>query len=405
MAKFLVRTIDPQGSTHEETMDGADQMTIYRDLQQKGVTLISAQEVAAAGAKKGFSIRLFAGKVKTRDKIVFIKNLASMIDAGLSMSRALSLIERQTKQKKFKSVIAGVGKSISEGKTLSESMKLYSDVFPQILVSMVHAGEESGSLTQSLRVVGTQMENAYQLTRKVRGALMYPGIILVAMGIIGFFMLTFIVPVLSKTFKELNAQLPIQTRVVIGLSDFIKSHFILTIIIIIVCIATVYFGLKTKKGQRFLDWFVLHMPIIAPLVVEVNSARTARTLSSLLTSGVDVIVAIKITTEVVQNTYYKKILEQVGEKIEKGEPIAGVFNANPKLYPIFVGEMISVGEETGQLAQMLLGVAVYYEEDVDQKTKDMSSIIEPLLMIIIGLGVGFFAVSMMMPIYSLGNNI
>lgn len=406
MAKFLVRTIDMQGATQEETVEAQDQMTIYNDLRQKGVTLISAQEVSKDPSElKRFTLTLFKGRVKMADKITFVKNLGSMIDAGLSMSRALGVIEKQTKQKRFKTIIAGLQTSISQGKTLSDGMKEYPDVFPQLLISMVRAGEESGSLTQSLRVVATQMENTYQLTRKIRGALMYPAVIMIAMVIIGFFMMTNVVPVLSKTFKELNAELPIQTKIIMGLSDFLTGHFLLSILIVFGAVAGVYFGSKTKKGKRFLNWFVLRVPIISSLVKEVNSARTARTLSSLLSSGVDIVVGIKITTDVVQNSYYKEVLESVGKKIEKGEPIAPVFSANEELYPVFVGEMIAVGEETGQLAQMLLGVAVFYENDVDQKTKDMSSIIEPFLMIIIGLAVGFFAVSMIMPIYSLTNSI
>jgi type IV pilus assembly protein PilC len=405
MAKFNVRLYDAQGVSHEDVMEAADQMALYNDLKQQGSTLIMAEEISAP-VKSKFEINLsFLGKVKIHDKIIFTRNLGSMIDAGLALSRALAVIEKQTRHKKFKSVIGGLQKSISQGKTLSDAMKDHPEVFPQLMISMVKAGEESGSLSQSLRVVAVQMENSYNLTRKIRGAMMYPSIILFAMVIIGFFMLTYVVPTLSSTFKELHAELPVTTKFVIGASDFLKDNIILSVILIAGLATCVYYFTKTRFGKRKIEFILLHFPVISELTKEINSARTARTLASLLGSGVDIVVAIRITTDVLQNSYYKNVLRQVEQKIQKGEPIAKVFSENEKLYPPFVGEMVSVGEETGELSQMLLGVATFYENDVDQKTKDMSTIIEPLLMIFIGLAVGFFAVSMIMPIYSLGNNI
>jgi type IV pilus assembly protein PilC len=270
---------------------------------------------------------------------------------------------------------------------------------------MVKAGEESGSLAQSLRVVATQMDNNYKLTKKIKGAMMYPAVIMVAMVIIGFFLLTFVVPTLAATFKEFGTQLPLPTRIVIGASDILKAHFIIVLIGLIIAVVGIITLAKTPKGKRAIDFLMLHIPIVGDINKQINSARTARTLSSLLSSGVDIVVATQITRDVLQNSYYKEVIAIVEQKIQKGEPIADIFSQRENLYPTFVGEMISVGEETGQLAQMLLGVAVFYEEEVDQKTKDMSAIIEPFLMIFIGLAVGFFAVSMITPIYSLSSSI
>jgi type IV pilus assembly protein PilC len=185
----------------------------------------------------------------------------------------------------------------------------------------------------------------------------------------------------------------------------LKDHIIISLVFIVALIIGFIVLIKTKFGKRKLDFILIKIPVIGEITKEINSARTARTLSSLLSSGVDVVVATQITRDVVQNSYYKEVLTVVEEKIQKGETIADVFSQREHLYPAFVGEMISVGEETGQLAQMLLGVATFYENEVDQKTKDMSTIIEPFLMVFIGLGVGFFAISMISPIYSMGNNI
>lgn len=403
--KFNVRSIDAQGEHHEEIMEAADKPALYVLVKEKGLTLISAEEPSRKSKLLSFDIGALFGRIKITDKINFARNLGAMIDAGLAASRALTVMEKQTRNKKFKVIIQNLNKGISQGNTLSDTMKNYPKVFPPLMVSMVKAGEESGSLAQSLRVVAGQMDNNYKLTKKIKGAMMYPAIIMVAMVIIGIFMLTYVVPTLSATFKELNADLPAATKFVIALSDFLKNNLILSFVIIIVVVVGTYTTMKTKAGKRKIDYALLHIPIIGQITKEINSARTARTLSSLLSAGVEVVIATQITRDVLQNSYYKEVMSLVEEKIQKGETIASIFNEREKLYPPFVGEMISVGEETGQLSQMLLGVATFYESEVDQKTKDMSSIIEPFLMIFIGLAVGFFALSMISPIYSLSSSI
>ncbi len=409
MTKFLVKTIDAAGKPDSTVVEGENKYAVYNVLRSQvspGSTVISIEEEGGGKGTKGSFLRSISfGKVKTKEKIFFARNLGAMIEAGLSVSRALGVMEKQNKNQKLKKILGDINKSISGGKTLSASMAEYPAVFSQLFISMVHAGEESGSLAESLKVIAAQIETSYTLTKKVKGAMMYPGIILLAMGAIAFAMLTFVIPTLSATFKELNVALPLSTRIIIGLSDFLKNNIILSLIIIIGTAVGIYLALRTKEGRRFRDWATLRIPVIGPLIKEVNAARTARTFASLLTAGVDMIAATDITREVIQNSYYKEVLAKAGKAIEKGEPLSEVFAARPDLYPSFVSEMVSVGEETGQLAAMFKGVAVFYETEVDQKTKDMSTIIEPFLMIIIGVAVGFFAISMIKPIYSLGDNI
>ena len=403
MTTFQVHTIDREGVSHDETMEVGDRASLYASLKAKGSTLVSLTETGKK-SKSILSMDIpFLSKVKLHDKIIFSRNLAAMLDAGLPLSRALTVIEKQTTQKKFKDLVIALNTSISGGTTLSAAMKEHSDTFSSIMISMVKAGEESGSLSQSLRIVANQMESSYTLLRKVRGALMYPVIVLSAMVVIAFFMLTNVVPTLASTFQSFHAQLPLQTQIIIDVSNFLKTYIVYVLIAIVAGIASLYVFMRTASGKRTMSFVYLHTPVLGEIVKEVNSARTARTLSSLLSSGVDFLVAVRITTDVLQNPYYKEVIALVEKKVQKGEPIAEIFNERAKLYPPFVGEMVSVGEETGQLPQMLLGVATFYENDVDQKTKDLSSIIEPVLMIIMGIAVGFFAISIISPIYSLSS--
>lgn len=405
MPLYKVHIIDAQGKDREENIEAPDKMSVYEQTKLKNETLVSAEEVIK---KKGLNMNIdlsFFSRISLKDKYMFARNLGGMIEAGLPLARALSVIEKQTKKNKFKLIIADLNNSVAKGKTLSEAMQVYPKVFPPIMYSMVHSGEESGSLAKSLRIVSNQMENTDKLVKKIRGAMMYPAVILAAIGVIGVFMLVSVVPTLSQTFKNFNTELPFSTRMVILVSDTLKDQYIIVIAVLALLITGFVFGMRTKKGKRFMHWLVLRIPVIGNLVKEINSARTTRTMSSLLTAGVDVVMAAKITEGVIQNVYYKEVISIVGEKVQKGEAIAEIFHAHEDLYPPFVGEMVAVGEETGQLSDMLLGVAVYYENEVDQKTKDMTSIIEPFLMILIGLAVGFFAISMISPIYSLTNAI
>src|ERR1035437_89503 len=402
MPLFLYKAQDKEGKTYEGEIDVADRFAVYRKVKEDGGTVISVTELSGHG---GISLKFssFFSRVKTQEKIIFARNLASMIEAGLSVTRSLAVMEKPTKNAALKKVLNDLNNDVSKGKSLSDSMKSKSDVFSSLFVSMVKAGEESGNLSGSLKVVSTQMEKSYQLTKKIRGALIYPGVILCIMIAIGVLMLLYVVPTLSSTFAGLGVQLPARTQFIVNLSYFLQNHYLITLVALLLIVAFGLIASRSKKGKRFFDFMTLHLPIIGPIAKEINSARTTRTLSSLLASGVDIVVAIEVTHDVLQNSYYKEILEKAQKTIQKGEPISDIFIANDKLYPVFVGEMINVGEETGKMAEMLLGVAVYYEDDVDQKTKDMSTIIEPLLMVMMGLGVGFFAVSMLSPMYSLVN--
>jgi len=369
-------------------------------IKESGEEIVSVEEKKKFTFFKNIDIP-FLNSVKSQDKINFARNLGSMISAGLSMSRALSVMERQGKKKNVKAIIATLNSEINKGKTLSESMSMFRKMFSPLFISMVKSGEESGNLAESLNTVAMQMDKNYALQRKIRGALMYPGVILFAMIIIAIILLTYVVPNLMKTFSELNVALPLSTRIILWFSDSMQNHGLLILLGLIIISTLYYLWAKSKSGKSLIHKLILKIPIIGALIIEVNSARTARTLSSLVTSGVDVLESLRITSEVVQNVHYKNVLTDAVSHVEKGEPLSKVFIDNKHLYPIFFGEMLNVGEETGKISEMLTGVAVYYEDDVDQKTKDMSTIIEPFLMIIIAAAVGFFAIAMISPMYSL----
>jgi type IV pilus assembly protein PilC len=324
-----------------------------------------------------------------------------MIEAGLPVTRALEVMGRQSRSKAFKKLISDLGEDISHGKTLSDSMKEYPKVFSSLFISMVKAGEESGTVSASLGMVASQMEKSYVLLKKVRGALIYPAVIISVMIVISILMLIFMVPTLTATFEGIGVKLPLATRILISSSDFLVEHTLLVLAVLVGLVASSMVFFKSIVGKSVVDSVSIRLPVIGQIIKEVESARTARTLSSLLSAGVEIIMALDVTIDVLQNHLYKDALKRARTAIEKGESMSKVFGEYGHLYPLFVSEMVAVGEETGKISEMLVNVANYYENEVDQKTKDLSTIIEPVLMIIIGAGVGFFAISMLAPTYSL----
>jgi type IV pilus assembly protein PilC len=404
MAKFKFVAIKKTGEKYIAIRESNDKFSLYAELKFEGDTLVSATEI---NHKDHWFKRIAIpfGSVPEHQKIIFAKNLGSMIEAGLPLAKSLAILEKQIKNKRFQSIISSLGEEIRKGRTLSEASKIYTDVFSNLFVAMVKAGEESGKLSESLKIVGNQMDGMYKLKKKIKGAMIYPSVILSIMIIIGVLMLVLVVPSITATFRDLNVELPALTKILITTSDFLKNNIFLSLIIVLLVAITLYVFSLSKIGKKTFDFVFLRMPVIGNLVRETNSARITRTISSLLSSGVPFAEAILITGEVVQNSYFKNILNEARVKVEKGEPISKVFLENTNLCPVFVGEMMNVGEETGRLPSMLMEVADFYENSVDQKTKDMSTIIEPFLMVIIGLAVGFFALAMVKPIYSIMDTI
>ncbi len=400
--KFKFKAVKSDGSKYDGIKESNDKFTLYEELKAEGDTLISAIEIT----KPKFEVVIpFLNSVPEHQKIIFAKNLGSMIKAGLSLAKGLNILEKQITNKRFKKIIESLEAEIRKGRPLSEACSLYPDVFPKLFTSMVKAGEESGKLSESLQIVASQMEESYKLKKKVKGAMIYPGVILSVMLVIGVLMMVFVVPSITATFKDLNIQLPLLTKILINTSDFLKNNFIITLIGLISVFVIFYLFLRSKIGKKFFDFIILKLPVISGLVKETNSARITRTISSLLSSGVPYAEAISITRDVVQNGYFKNLLTTAINTVEKGSAMSGVFMENTKLCPVFVAEMTVVGEETGKLPAMLMEVAIYYEESVDQKTKNMSTIIEPVLMVVLGIAVALFVLAIIKPIYSLTDSI
>lgn len=396
------------GEKVTNTITADDRFAVYSLAREQGHTVSSVEETSQFSIKQYFNIEkinYWLSKVKEDELVMVTRNLGSMLTAGLTVSRALSVIERQSKNPRLKGVIKKITENINQGGSFNESLAQFPEVFSNLYVAMVRAGEESGSLSDSLKTLAIQMERASNLKKKIKGAMMYPSIVITVMIIIGILMMIYVMPQITGVFKGAGKELPMTTKILIGVSDFMVQYTLFVLLGIVALVGGALSFLRSKVGKITTSWLFVRLPIIGVMVKEANAARTSRTLSSLLSSGVDVIRSIEITQEVVQNVFYKKVLQEARNRVEKGTSLSEVFIERNDLYPILVGEMILVGEETGQIAGMLGELAIYYETEVERKTKDLSTIIEPLLMVVIGGGVGFFALALIAPIYSIGDSI
>jgi len=399
-------TIRKEGvSDQERTIEAPTRFAVYDQVQKEEGTVINLKEFGGTFVLPAWLFISFGSGVKRMEVVRIAKNLAAMLTAGLSLARALSVLERQSNNKNLKAIVAGLSETIKKGSSLHEGLSLYPQVFPPIFVAMTRAGEESGSLSESLTIVALQMEHSEELMRKIKGAMIYPAIVISAVLVVGVLMLIYVVPTLTSTFTSLGVQVPFATRVIVALSDFMVNHVLIVFVSIIALVAGSIMFVRSKIGGGFVLTAALHLPVINELVRETYTARAARTLSSLLASSVPVLEALSITKDVVHAKKFADVIGEAEEHVQKGEPLSTSFSEHTELYPILMSDMLAVGEETGKVAEMLRQVAEFYEADVAEKTKDLSTIIEPVLMLVIGAGVGVFAVAIISPIYQLSGSI
>lgn len=403
--KFSVVVRGGDGSESTQVVEAPSRLAVYEQVEKGGSSVVSLEEKSGSLGLPAWTNITIGSGVKTEQRITFTKNLSAMLGAGLTLSRALSVIGRQSDNKVLKRVVNELENGVKSGSSFHETLAQHPKIFSRLFIAMTKAGEEGGQLAETLKVVGKQMETSHQLTKKVKGAMIYPSIILMAIFVIGILMLIYVVPTLSSTFVSLGVDLPTSTKIIVGASDFAVNNLFAVVGIIGAVAASIFFFIRSKRGQKIILGAALKFPVIKDLVRETFSARAARTLSSLLSSGVEMLTAIAISAEVVGENRFGKVLTEAETAVKKGEALSSTFMKYPKLYPVFVSEMVAVGEETGKLADMLSQVAEYYEEDVSARTKDLSTIIEPFLMLFIGIFVGIFALSMISPIYSLSDKI
>lgn len=340
-------------------------------------------------------------KVPATAKIFLLQNISVMLRAGISLSETLKSLAEQTKNRKLQNILNDVAEKIKQGKTFSESMTPYQKDFGELFINMIRAGEASGRLEDVLMELYVQNKKDHVLVTKVRNALTYPVIIIIAMIGIASVMAVFVLPSMLKMFDDMQVQLPLATRVLIMFSNFIQTKGIYLLVAVIIFIIVFIRIIKSQKGKHLADLLMLKIPVLSNIIKQINLARSSRSLSALIQTDIAIVETLTITSRVIGNSVYKAAFLDAAEKVKKGQKLASIFKEHSNIFPSSVIQMISVGEETGSLDSILKNLAEFYEEEVTETMNNLPTIIEPVLMIMIGIAVGGIAIAVLMPMYSL----
>jgi len=398
MAAFAYKAINAQGHESAGTIHALDTTAATEQLQARGLLARSLAERAAIG--EGGARTRFK-KVKPRSLQIFARQLATMIEAGVSIVAALVTLEEQTDDAYLRDTIAEVRSDVEAGMVLSRALSRHPKIFNRLFVAMVEAGESSGALDSVLDRVATQIEKETQIKRRVKGAMVYPAVVLSFATLVLIFMLLFIVPVFEKVFADLGGELPTPTKLVMAASDLLRGYWF----IIFPALIGAGFGLRklkrTESGRQNWDRFKLRVPMkIGDVVQKVALARFSRTLSTLVAAGVDIIQALEITGSTAGNWVIEQSLVNVRTRVHEGARISAPLADDP-VFPPMVAQMVKIGEETGELDKMLGKIADFYEDEVDASIQSLTSIIEPILMIGVGIMVGTIVIAMYLPMFKL----
>lgn len=346
----------------------------------------------------------FLNHISFVQKMLFVFHLQIMTKAGLSIVAALKILSEEIENKRFKIIIGEIKTEVEKGRQLSEVLAEYPKVFPSIYVTMIAAGEAAGKMEESLKQVSTQMKKSHELTSHIHGAMVYPAVVLIAIFGIATEMIIFVLPKILVMFEDFKTDLPLATKILINTVKFTQRYGLYLLVGFILLIILFFWALKNIKFKKLLHHFALKLPIFGGVIKKINLARFTLTLSSLLESTIPIVEATKITATVQTNLLYHDSLMEVSESLKRGENLSKILAKYPEIFPPMVTEMIMVGEESGKMDDMLKELAEYYSNEVDSTMKNFSTIIEPLIIVVLGLMVAGISVAVIMPMYTLAQN-
>jgi len=396
--KFNYQARTQGGEIQTGTVEASGKESAIETLQRYGLVVVFLEATSAVPIYAR-SLNLFK-KIKVKDLVLFYRQLAILFEADVSPLDSLKLLAEQIKSPLFKEVLFEVSNDVKDGEPLSSAMEKHPKVFSTFYVNVVRAGEATGNLQDILKYLADHAEREYNLTSKVKSAFTYPIAIFSMFLIIGTLMMIFVIPQMLSMLKELGGELPITTKILIAVSNFFRSYFWVVGLIIIGIVVVIKKTNKTPKGKLFFDKLKLKAPIFGALLQKIYLARFSENFKTLLRGGISILKAMDITGSIIGNKVYENIIAEARERVRVGETISGAFSNHPKEITPMVTQMIGVGEKTAQLDGILDKVAGFYQQDVDRMVANMTQLIEPFMILILGAGVGFLVASILMPIYN-----
>ena len=395
MSTYVFKAMDTAGAKASGEVEAETKQAVADQLRQRGLIVL---DIADKGGSKEINLS-FMGKPKATDLTILTRQLATMVNSGMTILRALYILEGQTENKQLAETIGEVRKDVEAGIALSDALERHPKTFDQLFTAMTRAGETGGMLDQALLRVADQLEAADSLRRQVKSAMMYPIVVLTFACLVMIAMLVFLVPVFIDTFESLNSELPAITKLTVAMSEAVTSYWYVVLASVAVMVVAFKRWKKTEAGRRGFDKFKLRLPMkVGEIVQKVSLARWSRTLSALVKAGVPLMQAMEITGKTSGNWVVENAMDSVVESVRAGGTIADPLKASP-IFPGMVTQMVSVGEDTGALDTMLEKIAEFYEDQVAAAVKSLTAIIEPIMIVFVGGMVGFIVIAMYMPMF------
>lgn len=401
MPVFVWKGIASNGEMQKGEIEAIDEQAARRLLRQQRISL-SMIRVKPKDLLE--NIAFLTTKVVPKDVVVFIRQLSTMIDAGLPLIQGLEVLANQQENKTFKKILLGVKSDVEGGFTFADALRKHPNQFDRLFCNMIAAGEMGGMLDDVLKRLADYMEKAQRLKRKVKGALTYPIIVLAISALVLGVILIFVIPVFEQMFADFGSNLPLPTQMVVSLSDFVQSYFLVMIGAAVVAVFLLKKYHKTEKGRRVVDRLILKLPVFGPLLKKVAVAKLTRTLGTLLDSGVPILETLNVAAGTAGNKVVEEAIYSVRSSVSEGRTIAQPLGESG-IFPTMVVQMISVGETTGALDQMLNKIADFYDEEVETAVDALTSMIEPFMIVFLGGTVGSIIVAMYLPIFKMAGAI
>lgn len=399
MAIFQYKAKTPKGRTKSGLEVAISETELIQRLRRQELEVL---EIKAAEDSWQTKIQLFLNRPKGKDLAIFARQFSVMISANVPVVESLVILVEQTSNFKLKQVIASIAFDVNAGSLLSDSLSRHPKIFDNFFVNMVRSGETSGKLDEVLDYLADQTEKSYDTASKVRGAMIYPVFITMGMVGVGIVLMVYVIPNLTGMLEESGAELPLATRLIIGASNFLTTYLWLLLILLIILVFAARAYLKTDAGRWQFDNLKLRVPIFGKLFNYIALTRFTRSLATLLKGGVTITKSLEVVAGVVSNVVYEDIIKRTLQSIEDGNPLSAVMNAEP-LVPKMVPQMMAVGERTGKLDVVLDKVTDFYGSEMDKMLANLSALMEPIIMVIMGIGVGIMVAAVIMPMYNMAS--
>lgn len=395
MPIFKYTAADKAGKIQTGQMEAVDRQAVIDYLKDEDLLVVSVSAPPSA-----LSGSVWGNRISVLDKINFTGNLAIMLKAGVSMPEALQVIGDDSRSLYFRRVMADIRFGLENGKSLSEGLANFKKDFNEVFINLIRAGEASGKLEESLAQLHTQLKKEYGLISRVKSALSYPAVLIGGVILVAILLMTFVLPRLVTLFTASNLKLPFSTRLVFAISRALSFKPILTISVIVIAVIVLFFLLRTRTFTRFLSRILARLPVAKQLMEQIELVRFSRTLGNLLQSGVAIIPSLEITANAMNLPAFRHATLNAKEAVAKGVSLNNAFRQE-KHFPVMLISVIKVGEKTGELDGLLLNLADFYEEQADNTLKSLASLIEPILLVVVGLTIGGMALSIILPVYQL----